>query len=82
MKLRTKEKHGPLANLTKAVVYARLDVVNSNSVVVHVRRRHSHRHDSLMTQRLNLCEIKENEVGNDQCAVKEITVSYWIANVY
>lgn len=80
MKLNVKtEKHGPLASLAK-VVCARLDAVNSNSVVVHVRRRHSHRHGSLVTQLMNLCEIKENGAGNVQCAVKEITASYWIAN--
>lgn len=82
LNVKTREKHGPLASLAKAAVYARLDVVNSNSVVVHVRRRHSHCHGSLVTQLVNLCEIKENGVGNVQCAVKEIAASYCIANVY
>lgn len=82
LNVKTKEKHGPLASLAKAGVYARLDVVSSNSVVVHVRRRHSHRHGSLVTQLVNLCEIKENGVGNVQRAVKEISASYWIANVH
>ena len=82
LNVKMKEKHGPLASLAKAAVYARLDVVNSNSVVVHVRRRQSHRHGSLMTQLMNLCEIKENRHGNVLCAVKEITANYWIANVH
>lgn len=76
-----KEKHRPSASLATAAVYARLDVVNSNFVVVHVRRRHNHRHDSLVTQLVNLCEMV-NGVGNVQCAVKGITASYWIVNMY
>jgi hypothetical protein len=54
LNVKMKEKHGPLASLTKATVYARLVVGNSNSVAVHVRRRHSHRHGSLMTQLMDL----------------------------
>lgn len=77
--VKMKEKHGPFVSLTKVVVCARLDVVNCHSIV---RRQQSHRHDSLVTQLVNLCEMKENEVGNVPRAVKEIAASYWIANVY
>lgn len=80
-KVKMKEKHhGPGVSLVKVAVYAKSDVVNSNFVVVHIRRQHSHRLDFLVTQLMNLCEMKENYVGNFQCAAREITSSYWNAN--
>lgn len=64
LNVKMKEKHGPLTSLVKVTVYARLDVVNSNSAVVHVRCRHSRRYGPLLTQLMNSWEMKENGVGN------------------